>query len=404
MSTAAVEHLRAQAREKLEQAQEIAKKAHDNGRPLTTYERGRVEALLADVDTLNGERKGIDDSIALTQRIDELNARMHHPQAAPGAKSFADHLIEGGLGQRPDRPHAGFSAKSGIRAVEVPGYPIFGPDGTGAKAVTAPAIADMPRRVEPGIVQLGADQRFAFPMFPSIDAGDALVISDYRQTVRGAPSGTVERSPVATIDKATLPVTVAVANDPMSQVAIILDGIPVAVVEALPQFRTFADNELRFQLFKALDAHVYTKVNTGASFGNTGTGLIAQLRNAVASLQAAGYSPDLAIVNPADAVTLDLTQDTAGSFVFALRDTGDSSPLWGLRVVVRAGTTGTEPPLVVDTARIGALYLGSLAIDLDPYAGVGGANFKKNLVDIRAEQNALMHVRAPTAARRIAAT
>jgi len=90
--------------------------------------------------------------------------------------------------------------------------------------------------------------------------------------------------------------------------------------------------------------------------------------------------------------------------VFALRDTGDSSPLWGLRVVVRAGTTGTEPPLVVDTRRVGVLYLGTLAVDLDPYAGVGGANFRKNLVDIRAEQNALMHVRAPTAARRVAAT
>jgi hypothetical protein len=75
-----------------------------------------------------------------------------------------------------------------------------------------------------------------------------------------------------------------------------------------------------------------------------------------------------------------------------------------LKVIVRAGTTGTEPPLVVDTRRVGALYLGTLAVDLDPYAGVGGANFKKNLVDIRAEQNALMHVRAPTAARRVAAT
>jgi hypothetical protein len=131
----------------------------------------------------------------------------------------------------------------------------------------------------------------------------------------------------------------------MSQVGIILDGVPVAVVEALPSFRQFADTELRFQLAKALDAHLYTKVNTGASFGNTGTNLIAQLRNAVAALQAAGYNPDLAIVNPADAVALDLTTTGADAqYVFALRDTGDSSPLWGLRVVVRAGTTGTEPP------------------------------------------------------------
>jgi hypothetical protein len=35
---------------------------------------------------------------------------------------------------------------------------------------------------------------------------------------------------------------------------------------------------------------VYTRINAGASFGNTGTGVIAQLRNAVAALQAAGYA------------------------------------------------------------------------------------------------------------------
>jgi hypothetical protein len=215
--------------------------------------------------------------------------------------------------------------------------------------------------------------------------------------------GTVERSPTATTDKAQLPVTVAVSNEAMSQVAILLDGVPVAVFNALEGFRAFADDELRFQLFKALDTHVYTKVNTSASFGTTGTGLIAQLRNGVAALQTAGFNPDLAVVNPTDAVALDLSVDTAGQYVFALRDTGDSSPLWRMRIIVRAGA-GTEPPLLIDTSRIGVLYLGNLSIDVDPFAGLGGKNFAKNLVDLRAEQLALMHVRSPLAARRIAAT
>jgi hypothetical protein len=166
------------------------------------------------------------------------------------ARRLGDRLVEAGLFSKAGDPTEGLSVK-GNPSVVIPGYPVFGPDG--AKALTSPIIADMPRRVEAGIVALGADERFAFPMFPMIDAGTDLVISDYRQTVRGAPVGTVERSPVAITDKATLPVTVAVANDPMSQVAIILEGVPVAVVEALPQFRTFAGSELRFQLAKALD-------------------------------------------------------------------------------------------------------------------------------------------------------
>jgi hypothetical protein len=37
-------------------------------------------------------------------------------------------------------------------------------------------------------------------------------------------------------------------------------------------------------------------------------------------------------------------------------------------------------------------------------AGVGGANFKKNLTDLRFEIRALFHVRQATGARRIAAT
>jgi hypothetical protein len=390
--------LKTAALAKLDAASRIATKAHEAKRSLTPGENETIKGLLGEVERLKTQRQVAQDREELTAEIDGMNARMQ----MPSIKGLGDRLVEAGLFAKSADPTEGLSVK-GNASVVIPGYPVFGPDG--AKALTSPAIADMPRRVEPGLVALGADERFAFPHFPTIDAGTDLVISDYRQTVRGATTGTVERSPVATTDKATLPVTVAVANDPMSQVACILDGIPVAVVEALPSFRQFADDELRFQLAKALDAHLYGRINTGASFGNTGTGLIAQLRNAVAALQAAGYSPDLAIVNPADAVALDLTTTGADAqYVFALRDSGDSSPLWGLRVVVRAGTTGTEPPLVVDTRRVGALYLGVLAVDLDPYAGVGGANFKKNLVDIRAEQNALMHVRAPTAARRIAAT
>jgi len=71
--------------------------------------------------------------------------------------------------------------------------------------------------------------------------------------------------------------------------------------------------------------------------------------------------------------------------------------------VVRVGA-GTEPPLVVYTTRIGALYMGSMRLDLDPVAGVSVSNFENNTSDIRAEINVLMHVRSAKAARRVAAT
>lgn len=199
--------------------------------------------------------------------------------------------------------------------------------------------------------------------------------------------------------------TVTAVNTAVRQVALILDAIPNQILESMTGFRAFADSELRFQISKAIDTHVYTNVNTGATFSTTGTGLIAQLRNAVSAMQANGFSPDLAVLNPTDAAALDLaTTGADAQYVFALRDTGDSSPLWGLKIVTRTSAAGNEPPLLVDTSRIGQLFLGLMRIDLDPFAGVSGANFENNTTDLRAEVNVLMHVRSAKAAHRVAAT
>lgn len=119
-------------------------------------------------------------------------------------------------------------------------------------------------------------------------------------------------------------------------------------------------------------------------------------------MRATGFNPNIVVLNPTDAASLDLTAD-AGGYVFPTRDSGSSSPLWGLRVVERIGA-GTEAPYLIDTRNIGTLYLGRLRVEADPYAGIGTKNFAKNLTDIRFEVNALMAVRQAEAARRIAAS
>jgi hypothetical protein len=53
-------------------------------------------------------------------------------------------------------------------------------------------------------------------------------------------------------------------------------------------------------------------------------------------MRATGANPTIAVLNPTDAASLDLEAD-AGRCVFATRDTGSSSPLWGLRVIERIG-------------------------------------------------------------------
>jgi hypothetical protein len=131
-------------------------------------------------------------------------------------------------------------------------------------------------------------------------------------------------------------------------------------------------------------------------FGTTGTGLIAKVRNGIASMKTTGFSPTLAVLNPTDNASLDLEAD-AGGYVFPTRDTGSASPLWGLNVVERIGA-GTEAPYLIDPAG-GQLYLGGIRIQADPYSG-----FASNLTRLRIECKGLYHVRQAEGFRRIAAS
>lgn len=103
------------------------------------------------------------------------------------------------------------------------------------------------------------------------------------------------------------------------------------------------------------------------------------------------------MLNPTDAVSLDLSAD-AGGYVFGSRDTGSASPLWGLRVVERIGA-GTEAPYLLDAAMLGRFYLGSLRFEVDSFTG-----FRKNLSTLRLEIKSLYHVRNAKGARRVAAS
>jgi hypothetical protein len=341
----------------LDQAQAIVNSAR--GRSMTPDEIAHAKNLIRRAEDAKNDAD-------LTDQIDAMQARM----SAPYTKGLGDRLYEAGLARTVD---GALSVKGQVaREVIIPAFATFG-----VKAPTVPAGTDIARSAPVGVEPLGADQRFMYPSMPTQDVGTDLSIQDFRETVRGT-TGTIERDPVAVTGKATLNVTVTAVNTPVKQEALILDGIPNAVLESLTGFRAFADSELRFQIQKAI-------------------------RNAVTAVQADGFQPNLAVLNPTDAAALDLTAD-AGGYVFPLRDTGTSSPLWGLRIVTRTSTAGTEPPLVIDTTRIGLLYMGTMRFDLDPFSGVSGNNFENNTTDIRCEVNVLMHVRSAKAARRVAAT
>jgi hypothetical protein len=289
-----------------------------------------------------------------------------------------------GLGSKLIR--AGFDLKSNP-SVSFSAFDVFG-----GKTATLPA-ATVIAPTSPFIVPLGRDTRFLWPNLVRQDAGEATAISDFKQTVRTV-TGTIERAITATTDKAELNVTLTHVVEAMKQVAVTISDIPNALLDAAP-LRDYFNGEGRFVIDQALDAHVIAQIVAAAPpFGQTGANLVERVRNAVTSMRAEGANPPLLVLNAADAATLDLTAD-AGGYVFPLRDTG-ASPLWGLRVIERPGTT---PPYVIDPQMLGVLYLGAMSFDADPYTG-----FKKNLTTLRVEAAALYHVRNAFGARRVAAS
>ena len=143
------------------------------------------------------------------------------------------------------------------------------------------------------------------------------------------------------------------------------------------------------QLDEALDLHVISQIDAARpDSGSEGVTTIEILRFAVGAMRAKGVNPTIVAMNPDDSTDLDLTTAGADNLpLFSLRTTGDSSPLWGLRVV-EAKNVDAGSAYLIDPQVLGVLYTGSTSFLADPYTGMAN-----NTINFRLELNALMHIR-----------
>jgi hypothetical protein len=352
----------------LAEAEKLTEKIKSRDGKPTPDEKARVEAYLTRV-------REIRDTAKLREHVEQTTT----PAGGPGGGQSAGAKFVNLLGA------AGWHLKANP-SVEVSAYSAF--------KTTVPGPEEINPSRPGGVVAMGRDSRFLHPHLIQEDTGGATAVQDFKQTARSV-SGDVERGLTATSEKARLSTTTELVTAPVRQFAVVIEDIPNAVLESAPQFRAYWDAEGRFQVDRALDAHVVAQIEAaGPTVGESGATLIEKIRNAVAAMRADGAEPDLLVLNPGDAAALDLSTD-AGGFVFATRDSGTGSPLWGLRVVERAGV-GNEPPYLLDTSTLGVLNLGWMRIDADPYSG-----FSRNLTSLRVEVDGLFHVRAPWAAYKV---
>jgi hypothetical protein len=364
----------------------------DQAEALIAASGGRLDdTRKAQVRRLIAEAEDARDRAAFGEKVEGMRG-----VPAAGQSGFAGPVLAA-LEDRVDLSTGRFDVKRGA-SVQVSAAQALGVQ---AKAPNLAGAGTAWQQLRGPVVPLGQDRRFIYANLPTIDAGDATSVDDFRVTA-AAVAGNVDRALTAVTQKATLAPTIAHVVAALRQQAVVLDGIPVALLSAVEGLRQVLEQQGRTVVQQSLDDVTYAALAAAAPNGNAGATLPAQVRTAVGAMRAAGHDPDLLVLDPADAAALDLFEDTGGSLVFATRETGDSSPLFGLRVVESRAAAGADP-LLVDTSSVGVLYLGGLAVDLDPYNGVGGDNFRRNLVDVRFELSNLAHIRDATGAYRIGA-
>lgn len=268
-----------------------------------------------------------------------------------------------------------------------------------ARAISWTGSVDNINAVQARAGNLGADQRFAWPVFPrvNVDAG-ATSVDVFTQTGRAlASAASVVRAVDAVSAKPETASTLTIATIALKQVASIYTNVPNIHLEQ-PAFNTAIETDLSLAINGGLDKLVLDGLAT-SGFQAPGTDvLLVSIRKAISTVQLAGYSPDTLLLRPADAEALDTLRATANAaeqyFVFAPAQLAPRN-IFGLNVRIAKDIPAAT---VVDSTALGRLYTSPVA--LTRHEADSGTTNRGN---VRMELNAVFGVERTAAAVRIAA-
>lgn len=348
----------------------IFRDAEAEGRDLSRRERARAEELLDKAEELKAKAETDDEIRRVSTGIGAASTGPSDPNAP--------------IGQGWGRLGKSIDLRAGKTKAEVPLDGLMR-----GKAGTFPEDEEFPPFRAP-MIPAGYDTRFLYPNLARQTIGPELSVAEFRQVGRAdVASGTILRYPTDTSTKAELDVELELVQERMRQVAAVISDVPNAILNADTTLRAFLEVQMRVKLDQAIDQHVVAQIDVGSFAGGAvGTNLVEQIRNGIAAMKAAGTNPNIVALSPTDSVELDLfTTGADDAYVFALRDSGSSSPLFNLRVIE---TSAVTEPLLIDTTQLGLLYVGQASFQIDPYSG-----FEQNLSTVRLEGNVLFHVRNP---------
>lgn len=377
-----IHHMREAHRNRLERMEEINDTALAEGRDLTPAEDREYRELSAELDQLVA---------MIRQQERKREAYWDRRESEP----VNDPLLDTPPADARYGLTAGSEPVGLARAIREAGWHLRERPSVRLEARHVfPAAGDLRPGVIGGVMPLGRDERFLWPLLRRqvLEPGQTAV-RDFRQTGRTV-TGTVERALDATSEKARLELTVEHVDEALRQLAILIPGVPNIILESLATAAEFFRAEATYQLNRALDEHVYAQiVAANPPQGATGDDLVATVRRGIAAMRAAGARPTILVLNPDDAAELDLLKQPGTSdYLFTTRQAGAASPLWGLTVVERA-EPDDAPPVLIDPDRLGRLHLGDIQFLADPFSGIA-----VNTTNLRFEVPALFVVRDATAA------
>lgn len=179
-------------------------------------------------------------------------------------------------------------------------------------------------------------------------------------------------------------------NVPLKQIANVQRATP-NVLLSNESFRGWVNTDLVGAYRAALDYHIVTEIaGAGIPTGDVGPGfnIFENIRYAEEAVRSAGYSPDLVVASPGDALSIQLlSSDDAQHYVFA-----QSEP-----TLVVSPSVDDGVGFVADASALGRLFLSPFT--LQTFEENSGTT---NTSTVRAESNGLFLVQRPSAAAFIA--
>jgi len=268
-----------------------------------------------------------------------------------------------------------------------------------SRAVTWTGSVDNINAVQTQAGALGADQRFAWPVFPRVNVDSAATSVDvFTQTARSlATPANVVRAIDTVTAKPETGSTLTIVTTALKQVASIYTNVPNIQLEQ-PAFNTAIETDLRLAINGGLDKLILDAIAT-SGFQAPGTDpLLVSIRKAMTTIQASGYNPDTLLLTPTNAQDLDTLRATATAgeqyYVFAPAQLAPRN-IFGLNVRISKDIPAAT---VVDSSALGKLY--TSPVSLARFEADSGTTNRGN---VRMELNAVFGVERTAAAVRIAA-